>query len=171
MNANTKSIEEGRKEFEIVLQRYIDAKLGDISEQDTLTKFIHPALEAFGWDILDFNEVREEVFVKTEGKENHIDIVLYSEAKPYIGMEIKKIPFGNILDRASDNVKESVAYLLEDLSRKSRKLNVKYAVLTRFKETLVVEPNTMATVATFRSQQEHLEKFQVLWKILSKPSV
>jgi hypothetical protein len=124
---------------------------------------------ALGWNLLDFDQVREEVLVITDQKEKHMDLVLYSENKPYVGIEVKSLSYGSILNQAEDGIKESVAHLIEDLLTKSKRLNVKYGVLTRFAETIIVDPKTADIIAIFRSPREHLERFDTIRKLLSKP--
>lgn len=157
--------ENAKKIFEKIFQRCIRTKYGNCSEGDTITKFIHPLLKAFGWDILDFNDMREEVFVKPEGKERHIDLVLYINEKPYIGMEIKSLSYGSIVDDS----KEYVQILIKELREKSGHLDVQYAILARFCETIIFDPKTGKKIASFNSPSEHREKFEELWKYLSKP--
>ena len=128
---------------------------------DTITKLIHPLLKALGWNILDFDDVQEEVFAKPSGKDRHIDLVLYSKGKPYIGMEIKSLSKGPVNKEAKD-------YLIQDLLEKSRYLGVRYAVLTRFVETLILDPKSGKRLASF-NYLDYLEKFDDLWKYLSKP--
>lgn len=161
--------EKARKDFESIYQRCMDLPWTRMSEQDTLTKLIRPMLKTLGWNILDFGEVREEVFVKTGTKDNFIDLVTYWKERPYVGIEVKPISFGHLLDDAGEHIGENVAYLLEGLESKSRKLNVKYTVLTRFAETLVFEADSMSQVAVFSTPIEHCEKFSILWTLLSKP--
>jgi hypothetical protein len=160
-----KSKEEAKKVFELIFQRCVTAKWGSCSERDTLTKFIHPALVAFGWDVRDFNDMREEILAKPEGKGRLLDIVLYTKGKPYIGIEVKSLSYGPIIDETKENVR----YLLRELLQKSRYLCVKYAVLTRFAETLIFDPETGNKLASFGFPQDHLGKFNVLWDYLSKP--
>jgi len=85
-------------------------------------------------------------------------------------MEVKSLSFGRILDESDRNIKESAMYLIEDLQRKSVSLNVKYAVLTRFAETIVFTPKSMDKLAIFTSPRAHLDRFHILWRLLSKPT-
>jgi hypothetical protein len=166
---NLGSMRQAREEFEKLYNRCANTKWGDYSEQDTLTKFIHPMLSALGWDIYEFNDMREEVFAKPEGRDRHIDIVLYLRGKPHIGMEVKSISFGKILHETENRVNERCKYLLDDLLQKSNFLKVKYAVLTRFFEAIILDPNAPEILAAFRSPFEYVEKFDALWALLSKP--
>jgi len=123
-------------------------------------------LKALGWNILDLNEMREEVLAQPGGKDRHIDLVLYSKGKPYIGMEIKGLSKGPI----NEESKEAVQYWIQKLLEKSRYLNVKYAVLTRFIETIILDPKSAKKLASFNYLNQHIEKFDDLWKYLSKPA-
>lgn len=158
--------EKARKQFEVIFQRCIATTWGDCSEKDTITKFIHPMLKTLGWNILDFNEMREEVFAKPKWRDLHIDLVLYSKGKPYIGIEIKSLSYGSIKDETKDNVR----HLLNELLQKSQYLDARYAILTRFAETLIFDPKTGNKLASFHSPDEHREKFDILWKYLSRPT-
>jgi len=105
--------------------------------------------------------VQEEVLEKTEGKENHIDIVLYCNNYPHVEMEVKSLSFGKILDESDCNNKESVLYLVTDLQRKSTSLGSKYAVLTRFAETVIFDTKTMDKIAIFSSPRMRFERFHI----------
>lgn len=155
---------EAKRELEVILQRCYQTKWTECSEKDTITKFIHPLLKALGWNILDFNEVREEVFAKPSGRERHIDVVLYSKGKPYVGIEIKSLSKGPI------NKEAKVQYWVQRLLEKSRFLKVKHAVLTRFYETLIFDSQTGNILVAFNRPDEYLEKFDDLRKYLSKPN-
>lgn len=165
MEAISQAKENAKKQIEVIYQRCVQTKWTECSEMDTITKFIHPPLKALGWNILDFNDMREEVSAKPSGKDRHIDLVLYSKRKPYIGMEIKSLRAGPINDETKDNVR----YWVRELLEKSRYLGVKYAILTRFAETLILDPKSGKKLASFNYPHEHLEKFDDLWKYLSKP--
>lgn len=128
----------------------IGARAHDYSEQDTATKFIKPLIEALGWNLLSMQEVREEV--------EHCDCVLYFEGKPYIIFEFKPLDFGGL-----DGVDFS------GLIDKSKALGAKYAVVTRFKETIIYKSETGEKVEYFALPEDYLNKFDVLWKYLSKP--
>ena len=167
MEATLQAKENAKKQIEIIYQRCVRTKWTQCSERDTITKFIHPLLKALGWNILDFNDMQEEVLAKPSGKDRHIDLVLRSKGKPYIGIEIKSLSKGPINDEAKDNVR----YWIQELLEKSRYLEVKYAILTRFAETLILDPKSGKKLATFNYPYEYLEKFDDLWKYLSKPSL
>ncbi|MEM3565932.1 MAG: hypothetical protein QXK18_03550 [Candidatus Bathyarchaeia archaeon] len=166
---NSALMRKAKEKFEKLYDRCVNTKWSSCSEQDTLTKFIHPLLEALGWNICDFDDMREEVLAKLEGRDRHIDIVLYFRRNPYIGIEVKGLSFGSILHEAENRVNERCEYLFGDLLQKSKFLKVKYAVLTRFAETIIFDPSTSEAIATFRSLNEHIEKFDILWNLLSKP--
>ena len=158
--------EKAKKQIEEICQRCYQTNWGNCSERDTSTKFICPLLEALGWNVLDFSDMQEEVLAKPSGKDRHIDVVLYSKGNPYIGIEIKNLSYGPINDDIKDNVRDLVERLLE----KSRYLGVRYAILTRFNETLIFDSKTGNKLASFDHPNEYLEKFDDLWKYLSKPT-
>ena len=110
--------------------------------------------------------MREEVSAKPSGKDRHIDLVLYSRGKPYIGMEIKSLSYGPV----NDETKDAVKYWIQELLRKSRYLGARYAVLTRFNETIILDSKTGSKMASFNYAFEHLEKIDELWKYLAKPT-
>lgn len=166
---NSAFMRKAKEKFKKLYDRCVNTKWSSCSEQDTLTKFIHPMLEALDWNIYDFNDMREEVLAKPEGRDRHIDIVLYFMGKPYIGIEVKALSFGSILHETENRVNERCEYLLDDLLQKSNFLKVKYAVLTRSLETIIFNPSTSETIATFRSPNEYIEKFYILRNLLSKP--
>jgi len=157
--------EKAKKQIEVLCRRCQETRWTSTPERDTTTKFIHPLLEALGWNIRDLNEMREEVSAKPSGKDRRIDLVLYLKREPYIGMEIKGLSWGPV----NDDSKETVQYWIQKLLEKSRYLNVEYAVLTRFLETLVFDPKSGKKLASFNYLNQHIEKFDDLWKYLSKP--
>jgi hypothetical protein len=156
----TYSREATKKKIEQLFERYsesyvestgvIGARARDYSEQDTATKFIKPLIEALGWNLLNMNEVREEV--------EHCDCVLYFEEKPYIIFEFKPLDFASL--RRVD---------FSGLLDKSKALGAKYAVVTRFKETIIYESETRIEAEYFPLPDDYLNKFDALWKYLSKP--
>jgi hypothetical protein len=60
--------------------------------------------------------------------------------------------------------KVAVRYWLQE----SRYLGVRYAILTRFQETLIFDSKTGNKLASFNYCYEHLEKFDDLWTNISK---
>ena len=157
--------EKAKKQIKVLYKRCAQTRWKECSEMDTITKFIHPLLEALGWNIQDFNDMQEEVFAKPIGKDRHIDLVLFSKGKPYMGMEIKSLSAGPV----NDETKDDVRYWIQELLEKSRYLGVKYAILTRFAETLILDPKSGKKLASFSYPYEYINKFDDLWKYLSKP--
>lgn len=137
------------------------------SEQDTATKWIKPLLGFLGWDLFDLREVREGVKIDLHsGKQRFFDCVLYSRTnsegtKEYIIIEFKRLGAGflhkkiNAVKKLTDNAKETDA---------------KYAVITRFDETIIYDAKTGEEKVFFKSPNDYLSKFEILWNYLAKPS-
>ena len=106
METISQAKENAKKQMKVLCRRCQETRWTSTSEKDTITKFIHPLLEALGWNIRDLNEMREEVFAKPSGKDRHIDLVLYLKGEPYIGMEIKGLSGGPV----NEDSKETVQY-------------------------------------------------------------
>jgi len=163
-------LDKAKKELEPLVKRCNYWSWKYFTETDTITKFIHPMLSALGWDILNFNEMREEVACG-ESSMNHVDIVLYLKepnayalAPTHTVIEVKSLSYGSIGDEA----KASFNYLKDELLKKASYFDSKYAVLTRFAETLVFDTETGGKEA-YLKHNEYLDKIDVLWKFLSKP--
>ena len=165
MEAILQTKEDAKKQISVLHQRCAETRWTRCSEMDTITKFIHPLLKALGWNILDFNEVREEVLAKPSGKDRHMDLVLYFKGRPYIGIEIKSLSKGPV----DDKTKDAVRYWIQELLEKSRYLGVKYSVLTRFVETIILDPKSEEKIADFNYPWGYVEKFDDLWRYLSRP--
>jgi predicted type IV restriction endonuclease len=155
--------ESALEKIKTLLERYektyikaVGARVSDYSEQDTVTKFIKPLIEALGWNILSMEEMREEVHFN----EKRIDCVLYMQGKPYIVFEFKSLGFGDLRNK-SDVIKELV--------NNAKALKAKYAVFTRFLQTIVYNPQTGDEICYF-APYNLIEKFDILWKYLSKHS-
>lgn len=163
-------LDRAKKELEPLVQRCNNWSWRYLTEADTKTKFIHPMLSALGWDILNFNETREEVACG-ESSLNRADIVLYLQepnafalAPTHAVIEVKSLSYGSIGDEA----KASFNSNKEKLLKQARYFESKYAVLTRFAETLVFNTETGGKQA-YLEHNEYLDKIDVLWKFLSKP--
>ena len=156
-------IEKAKKKLELLLKRYLETELPfhDYSEQDTATKLIKPLLEILGWDTRNIFEVKEQVRVKIEDKDSFADCVLYYDRKPYVVLEIKDLGFGN-LPRTPDSL---VVKLLID---QANGLNAKYAVLTRYWQTVIFDPKTGKELAYFDYPNEYISNFESLRRYLSK---
>ena len=141
--------------------RISGSRASDYSEQDTATKFIKPLIEALGWDLLSMKEVREDLLsMKEVGEEmEYRDCVLYNEGKPYIVFEFKPLDFSGL---HSLDVKELIS--------KSKALGAKYVVTSRFKETIIYQPETGKEIECFELPEDYVNRFDILWKRLSNPS-
>lgn len=159
-----------KKELDPLVQRCNNEAWGYWSEADTKTKLIHPMLSALGWDTLNFNEVREEVACR-ESSLKRADIVLYlgvpnalALAPTHAVIEVKSLSYGSIGDEA----KTSFNNIKKKLLVQARYFESKYAVLTRFAETLIFDTDTGERQAHLK-HNEYLDKIDVLWRYLSKP--
>jgi hypothetical protein len=132
-------------------------RVSDYSEQDTITKFIKPLIEALGWNILSMEEMREEVSFN----EKRIDCILYLQHKPYIIFEFKSLGFGDLRNKH---------HAIKELLSNGKALKAKYAVFTRFYETIVYDPQSGEEIEYF-VPMDYLDNFDTLWKYLSKPFV
>jgi len=139
------TIEVAKEKIKQLFERYMKSyaestgvpgtRAQDYSEQDTATKFIKPLIEALGWNLLSMQEVREEVYFK----EKFIDCILYSKDQPRIVFEFKSLGFGEIRNKVD----------VSDLIDNAKALGAKYAVLTRFRETIIYDPETSGEIAYF----------------------
>jgi len=162
MTMGTYAYARGRGKVKELLERYkreyiekLGARVGDYSEQDTATKFIKPLIEALGWDVLSIEEMREEVYIGS--KERFMDCVLYLQGKPYIAFEFKSMGVGTIRNQVDVN----------ELINNSKILGARYAVLTRFYETVIYDVETGEELEDF-APHDYLDKFDNLWEHLSK---
>ena len=144
--------------------RELGGKRRLFTEQDTSTKFIMPLLEALGWDIYDFNEVREKGYLDSSDQKKGLpDCVLFINDKPYVVIESKPMRFGNI-------DKEGIT---RKILQEAKDLDAKYAVITSFAKTKIYDSKTGSEQASFDligSVCEYETKFGELWKFLSKES-
>ena len=157
-------IDKLKKNLDHLLKRYLETQLPfyDYSEQDTATKFIKPLLEILGWDTHDIFEVKEQVKVEISDEQSKFaDCVLYRDGKPYIVLEIKSLGYGN-LPRSLDSL------VVKSLIDQANKLNAKYAVLTRYWQTVIFDPKTGKELAYFDYPNEYISNFENLWRCLSK---
>ncbi len=135
------------------------------SEQDTATKWIKPLLGFLGWDIYEINEVREGVLLNlSSGKQQFFDCVLYRQIdfgiiEPSIVLELKKLRSG-WLRKHTNSVKK--------LINNAKETTAKYAVLTRFFETIIYDAKTGEEKAYFRGTNDYLRNFETLRTYLSK---
>jgi len=158
------SFEAAKKKIDELYERYMrdyvvqNLRWSDYSEQDTATKFIKPLFEAVGWNMLDMKEMREQVPFE-EGK-NYVDCILYFEKKSHIVLEFKPMDSGPLHDKFDD---------ISKLLSIAQKFEAKYAVITRFCETIIFDPKTGDEIEYF-NPIGYKDKFDILWKLLSKPS-
>ena len=123
------------------------------SEQDTATKFIRPMLEAFGWDFLDPEEVREELSFE----EGHIDCVLYLNGNPHIVIECKHLGL-SALTFKNDYRKRR---------ERAKRFGVNIFVYTNFAETIIHRFKEKET-HYFEKPTEYLRKLNILKQCLLK---
>ncbi len=88
---------------------------------------------------------------------NNIDCVLYLENKPYIGIEAKSLSFG-VLGEEKDIVIFNRNRLLENC----RNIGVKWAVLSRYVETIIYDVKNGKKIAFFSHPNEYIDKLQNL---------
>jgi hypothetical protein len=170
----TEKQEEAKRKIQPLIKKCNLSTWKYFSEADTITKFIHPLISALGWNISDFNELREEVACGDTNKERFADIVLYltepnaySKAqRTHAVIEVKSLSYGPIGDVAKSNYN----YLKDDLLQKARYFDSTYAILTRFIETVVFNVKT-GEEETLLKHIEYLDKIDILWKFLSKPEM
>jgi hypothetical protein len=155
-----------RSQIDKLFKKRMEYSGKDFTEQDTITNFILPFLEAFGWNIYDVNEVKQGGYpvdfrkaVPIEGRAiNKPDCVILLKGKPYMVLEFKRLLYGTI-DRYEG--------IVEDILTKAEYLKVKYAVLTRFMETVVYDGKNGKQLAKFKAS-EYSDRFEELWQYLSK---
>ena len=133
------------------------------SEQDTATKWIKPLLSGLGWNIHDMDEVKEGVKLDlSSGEQRFFDCVLYTENKSYIVMEFKRVGIGYLHNRKS---------AIENLKSNAKQTEAKYAVFTRFYETIIYDTRTGQEKAYFRGSDGYLKSFEILWNYLANPKI
>ncbi len=141
--------------FHDVLEKH---RVAEISEQDTITKFIRPMLEALGWDFSDFEEVREEVHVPYANLK--ADCVFYVNGRPRVVFEFKGLGAGRLDHKDFDF--ERLLDMVEDLGTGT-------GVLTNFRETEVHVFSDKWKETEF-GVDEYEKKFDDLWMLLSRQS-
>lgn len=123
-------------------------------EESVIRSFICPLLEALGWNAA--TDLKREV--------NDIDCVLYLKNRPYIGIEAKSFSYG-VLDEG----KSGVIFNRDRLLKNCREICAKWAVLSRYKETIIYEVENGGKVALFIRPSEYIDNLKDL-KLLQKPS-
>ena len=166
-NTRASSKELSRNKIKELVEKYTHSKGEDFSEKDTIAHFILPLLESLGWNINDVHEVKQEGYPRNLLKSIPIesrpmdfpDCVLSLKRNPYIVLEFKRLTYGTI-DRDQRQINKLLA--------KAEILNAKYAVLTRFTETIVYDAADGTELIRFSNPTEYLSRFEELWKYLSK---
>lgn len=158
-----------KSKFKALFDNWVNAGISgaEFTEQDTIFHFILPTLEILGWNVHDVKEVKQGGYPRDFQKSRPAgqraidkpDCVISIYGQPYINLEFKRMTEGTI-DRYPHRV--------EDLLRKSEYLGTKYAVLTRFNETIVYDVANGNTLTRFISPRDHLERFDDLWNHLSR---
>jgi len=143
-----------------------DGKLGDFSEADVGSKFILPFVEAFGWDIKNIDEVREQKRTLV----GPVDYSLNVNKNPKIVVEIKKFT-QNLDDKRT--VRGKTESYPEQAIQYAWHLKVDWVILSNFAETRlyyshVREPEN-GLIFKFK-HNEYLANLDKLW-IISKESV
>ncbi len=157
----------GRSQIDKLLKKRNECSGTNFTEQDTITNFILPFLEALGWNIYDVNEVKQGGypvnFRRTIPIESRAmdkpDCVISLKGKPYMVLEFKRLNYGTI---------DRYASVVEDVKTKAEYLETKYAVLTRFTETVVYKGTNGRCLIKFNNPLEYLDRFEELWQYLSK---
>jgi len=156
-----------RSEIEKLVNKWINSRGSDYTEQDTITNFILPFLKALGWDIYNVYEVKQGGypvnFRKTVPVENRSlknpDCIISINDKPHIVFEFKRLTDGGHINRYPQRK--------ENLLEKVRYVNAKYGVLTNFVETVVYDANGKE-LAKFKNPKEYIDRLDDLWTYLAK---
>ena len=167
------SRELARRKIEELVRKFERSKRSDFTEQDTVTHFIMPLLEALGWNVSDVYEVKQGGYpvnirraIPTEYRPlDRPDCVVSLSGNPYLVFEFKRLADGGAIDRDERRINK-LWRMAEN------ELNTKYAVLTNFCETVVYlranEESKWKQLIRFNNPKEYLSKFKELWKYLSK---
>ncbi len=144
-----------------LVQKWRDVKSEDFSERDTVTKFIRPLFEALDWDFENIEEVREEVSFPDAARTQRLDCVFYLKGKPFAVIEHKPLVGTGSVDKD-----ENYEYVVTAAG----KLGAKYAVVTRFHETVIISLDNFDE-QSFKvlGKSDYEEKFDDLWNTLSNP--
>jgi hypothetical protein len=161
------SKELARNKIEKLVNKWNNSTGSDFTEQDTVTNFILPFLEALGWDIYNVYELKQGGYPvslrKTVPVESRSlkkpDCVISLNDNPHMVFEFKPLVDGGDIDRykhRKDKLQEEVQYL-----------NAKYGILTNFSETMVYDANGKE-LTKFKCPKEYIDRFNELWEYLSK---
>jgi hypothetical protein len=162
------SKELAKSKIKKLTDKYVQSRGGDFTEQDTITNFILPFLESLGWNIHDVYEVKQQGYpvnwrrtLPAESRPlDKPDCVILVNGNPYVVLEFKPLTDGGHIDRYENRVKK--------LQEKAEYLSAKYAVLANFSETIVYDGVNGKELIRFSYPKEYLDKFDELWKYLSK---
>ena len=143
-----------RKRINEINEKWHRTAAKNHDEDSTIREFIYPLLEALGWNLA--TDLKREV--------NNIDCVLYLDNRPYIGIEVKSLSYG-VLDEKKDNVIFNRNRLLENC----RNIGIKWAVLSRYMETIIYDVKNGEKIAFFGHPNEYIDKLKNL-EILQKLS-
>jgi len=155
--------ETARKQILVLIERYERSLHREHSEQDTATKFIKPFIEAFGWDTQNIDEFKEEYATPTGMK---LDAVIFWKEKPWVAIEYKGLRTGAGPLKTAEKRLKAKSKLLE----MAREVQAKYALLTRFAQSVFYNAETGEELFHFHSPSEYKSDFEILWRYLSKPS-
>jgi hypothetical protein len=161
---------ESKKKIQQLVEDYWNKKgtHNAYTEQDTATKWIKPLLEYLGWNLYDLKEVKEGVKIDLRsGEQRFFDCVLYHQIdfdrlNEHIVMEFKKLGAGFLQNKLAT---------IEKLVGNAKETSAKYAVLTRFDETIIYDAKTGEQKVYFRSPDDYVSKFEALWSYLANPKV
>lgn len=118
------SEQEKKERIEKLNKKWYVTASKSYDEEGTIENFIYPLLEALSWNLA--TDLKTQV--------NRIDLVLYFENKPYIGIEAKSLSYGPLEEN-----KRGVSFNKDRLLKNCREICIKYAVVSRYIETLVFE--------------------------------
>ena len=156
-----------KSKIEKLVNKWNNSIGSDFTEQDTVTNFILPFLEALGWDVYNVYELKQGSYPvslrKTVPVESRSlkkpDCVISLRDNPYMVFEFKPLVDGGVIDRYKARV--------DRLQKIAQYSNAKYAILTNFSETMVYDTNGKE-LTRFKHPKEYLERFEELWQYLSK---
>lgn len=156
-----------------LIQMWKETKGKKFTEEDTATKMIRPFIMALGWDIYNFNEVKEQLHIPLPGdfgleyKNFKADCVLYINNNPYAVIDFKTRRLRSI----ENNSKLDHMWLY--ILHVAVQIGAKYAIVTSFTETMIQVINYDTTKdqlpePIYFKITEYEIKFELLWGLLSK---
>jgi len=164
------SKELAKSKIEKLVNKWNNSTGSDFTEQDTITNFILPFLEALGWDICNVYELKQGGYPvslrKTVPVESRSpkkpDCVISLNDKPHMVFEFKPLVDGGDIDRYN--------HRKDKLQEEAQYLNAKYGILTNFSETIVYDADGNE-LTKFKHPKEYIDRFNELWVLLSKQGV